>query len=176
MPAKMSPAPVSVYGRGMSRLAGKVALITGAARGQGAAEARLFSAQGATVYLTDVLTEGRAVADEVGGTFFEHDVTDADQWAVICKEITAEHERIDVLINNAGIFRLGGVLAADRELWDTTIAINQTGVFLGMQSVTPTMIEPTRQRLDHQHLIHRRNPGRRTWRWHTPPASGRSAA
>ncbi len=125
----------------MARLAGKVALITGGARGQGASEGRLFASEGATVYLTDVLTEGRAVADEIGGTFFEHDVTDAAAWEAIAKDIVAEHGRIDVLINNAGIFKLGGVTTTDRELWDTTIAINQTGVFLGMQTVAPTMVE-----------------------------------
>ena len=73
------------------RLQGKVALISGGARGQGAAEGRLFAAEGATVYLTDVLTEGRAVADEIGGTFFEHDVTDAATWETITKDIVAEH-------------------------------------------------------------------------------------
>jgi len=125
----------------MARLEGKVALITGGARGQGAAEGRLFAAEGATVYLTDVLSEGRSVADEIGGTFFEHDVTDAAAWEAISKDITAEHGRIDVLVNNAGIFRLGGVTTTDQELWDSTIAINQTGVFLGMRAVAPTMID-----------------------------------
>ncbi|MEM7322572.1 MAG: SDR family oxidoreductase [Actinomycetota bacterium] len=125
----------------MDRLAGKVVLITGGARGQGASEGRLFAAEGASVYLTDVLTEGRAVAEEIGGAFFEHDVTDAAAWEAITKEVVAEHGRIDVLVNNAGIFRLGGVTSTERELWDTTIAINQTGVFLGMQAVAPTMIE-----------------------------------
>lgn len=125
----------------MARLAGKVALITGGARGQGASEGRLFASEGATVCLTDVLTEGRAVADEIGGSFFEHDVTDSAAWEAITKEVVAEHGKIDILINNAGIFRLGGVSTTDRELWDSTIAINQTGVFLGMQSVAPTMVE-----------------------------------
>ena len=125
----------------MARLAGKVALITGGARGQGASEGRLFAKEGATVYLTDVLPEGRSVAEEIGGTFFEHDVTDAAAWEAITKDIVAEHGKIDVLINNAGIFKLGGVTSTDRELWDTTIAINQTGVFLGMQTVAPTMVE-----------------------------------
>ena len=125
----------------MARLDGKVALISGAARGQGAAEARLFAREGASVYLTDVLTEGRAVADEVGGTFFEHDVTDAGVWEQITKEIVAEHGRIDVLVNNAGIFRIAGLADTDRDLWDTVIAVNQTGVFLGLKAVVPTLVE-----------------------------------
>ncbi len=133
--------PGDAYRYAMARLAGKVALITGGARGQGAAEARRFAAEGATVCVTDVLAAGNDVASEVGGTFFEHDVTEADQWEAVVKSLMADHGSIDVLINNAGIFQLGGVLASDRELWDTTIAINQTGVFLGMSAVAPAMVE-----------------------------------
>ena len=126
----------------MGRLDGKVALITGAARGQGAAEARVFAAEGANVWLTDVLIEeGRAIAADVDGTFREHDVTDADRWSAVVSEMLHVHRRIDVLVNNAGIFRLGGLLETDRELWDTTIAVNQTGVFLGMAAVAPAMVE-----------------------------------
>jgi NAD(P)-dependent dehydrogenase (short-subunit alcohol dehydrogenase family) len=125
----------------MGRLDGKIALISGGARGQGAAEARLFAAEGATVHLTDVLPEGRAVAADIGGTFHEHDVTDAAAWEAITKEMVAEHGRIDVLVNNAGIFRIAGLADTDRELWDQIIAVNQTGVFLGLKAVAPTMVE-----------------------------------
>ncbi len=125
----------------MGRLDDKVALISGGARGQGAAEARLLASEGATVYLTDVLTEGQAVADEIGGTFFEHDVTDAAAWESITKEMVAEHGRIDVLVNNAGIFRIANLADTDRELWDRIIAVNQTGVFLGLKAVAPFMVE-----------------------------------
>jgi NAD(P)-dependent dehydrogenase (short-subunit alcohol dehydrogenase family) len=126
----------------MERLAGKVALITGGSRGQGAAEGHLFAEEGATVCLTDVLVdEGQATAAKCGGTFYEHDVTDADAWATITADIAAAHGKIDILVNNAGIFRLGGVTSTDRELWDSTIAINQTGVFLGMQAVAPVMTD-----------------------------------
>jgi 3alpha(or 20beta)-hydroxysteroid dehydrogenase len=125
----------------MARLDGKVALISGGARGQGEAEARLFAAEGATVYLTDVLTEGQAVATDIGGTFFEHDVTDGGTWEQITKEIVAEHGRIDVLVNNAGIFRIAGLADTDRDLWDRIIAVNQTGVFLGLKAVAPVMVE-----------------------------------
>jgi NAD(P)-dependent dehydrogenase (short-subunit alcohol dehydrogenase family) len=124
----------------MTRLDGKVALITGGARGQGAAEAILFAEQGAAVCVTDILTEGQKVADKIGGMFFEHDVTDAAAWKAITDEVTAAHGKIDILVNNAGIFRLGGVADTDRSLWDDTIAINQTGVFLGMQAVAPIMV------------------------------------
>lgn len=126
----------------MGRLDGKVALITGGSRGQGEAEARIFRDEGATVYLTDVLAEqGSALASEIGATFFEHDVTDRAGWEVITKEIIAENGKIDVLVNNAGIFRIAPLHETDDALWDTTIAINQTGVFLGMQHVIPHMVE-----------------------------------
>jgi len=126
----------------MGRLDGKVALISGGARGQGESEGRLFAAEGATVYLTDVLADqGAAVATEIGATFFEHDVTDRAAWEIIAKEIVAEHGKIDVLVNNAGIFRIAGLEQTDDEMWDQMIAINQKGVFLGMQAVIPHMVE-----------------------------------
>ncbi|MDH3681739.1 MAG: SDR family oxidoreductase [Acidimicrobiia bacterium] len=126
----------------MARLDGKVAWITGGARGQGGAEGRLFREEGAEVYLTDVLAqEGTALAEEIGATFIEHDVTDDAGWSAIAKQIVGDHGRIDVLINNAGIFRIAGLNETDRALWDSIIAINQTGVFLGMQTVAPYMIE-----------------------------------
>jgi 3alpha(or 20beta)-hydroxysteroid dehydrogenase len=128
----------------MGRLDGKVALITGGARGQGAAEGKLFRAEGAEVYLTDVLVdEGIETAAEIGATFIEHDVTDSDAWTAIVKRIENEHAHLDVLINNAGIFHMMGMADTERELWDRTIAINQTGVFLGLQAVAAIM---TRQK------------------------------
>jgi 3alpha(or 20beta)-hydroxysteroid dehydrogenase len=125
----------------MGRLDGKVALITGGARGQGAAEGALFRSEGVAVYLTDVLVaEGQKLAADIGATFAEHDVTDAAAWSTITSSILAEQGRIDVLINNAGIFRIAGMMDTDRALWDSIIAINQTGVYLGMAAVAPTMM------------------------------------
>lgn len=124
------------------RLDGKIALITGGARGQGEAEGRLFAAEGATVVLTDVLTsEGQTVANEIGGQFHHHDVRDAESWSTIVKQTLSDHGRIDVLVNNAGIFRIASMAETDQALWDDTIGINQTGVFLGMQTVSPSMVE-----------------------------------
>ncbi len=125
----------------MRRLEDKVALITGGSRGQGAAEARLFAAEGAIVHLTDVLAEGRLVAEEIGGVFHHHDVTDEAGWEAVVKEIMATNERVDILINNAGIFEMAGLTETDREMWDRVIAINQTGVFLGLKAITPIMTE-----------------------------------
>ena len=125
----------------MGRLDGKVALITGGARGQGAAEGKRFRAEGAEVYLTDVLVdEGIETAAEIGAKFIEHDVTDSAVWATIVAGIEKEHSHLDVLINNAGIFHMMSMADTERELWDLTIAINQTGVFLGLQAVAATMI------------------------------------
>jgi 3alpha(or 20beta)-hydroxysteroid dehydrogenase len=125
----------------MGRLDGKVALITGGARGQGEAEGQIFRAEGAEVYLTDVLVEqGRAAAAAIGATFIEHDVTDSHAWSRAIERIEREKGRLDVLVNNAGIFQMKGMVETERELWDRTIAINQTGVFLGLQAVAPVMI------------------------------------
>jgi 3alpha(or 20beta)-hydroxysteroid dehydrogenase len=125
----------------MGRLDGKVVLITGGARGQGEAEARLCTDEGATVWITDVLAdEGRKLAADIGATFVEHDVTDAGDWAAVTDQLMAAPGRIDGLINNAGIFRTAGLLDTGRELWDSIIAVNQTGVFLGLQAVAPIMV------------------------------------
>ena len=126
----------------MTRLNGRVALITGAARGQGAAEARAFIAEGAKVWLTDVLdTEGEATARELGSNAcYRHlDVTDPDQWATVIQDLVDTEARCDILVNNAGVFELGTLDSTSLDAWNRTIAINQTGVFLGMKAVAPTM-------------------------------------
>ena len=126
----------------MTRLQGKVALITGGARGQGADEARLFRAEGAEVFITDVLeAEGQKVAAEIGATFMTHDVTSAAGWKAVVDAMLAKHGRIDVLVNNAGVFKLGRMLDTTDEDYDRIVAINQKGVFLGMRAVAPTMCE-----------------------------------
>lgn len=129
----------------MARLAGKVAIITGGARGQGADEARLFRAEGAEVVVTDVLeAEGRALAAEIGATFIAHDVTSAAGWKSVVDATLAQHGRIDVLVNNAGIFKLGRMLDTTDEDYDRVIDVNQKGVFLGMRAVAPAMCEAKR--------------------------------
>ena len=128
----------------MNRLDGKVALITGGARGQGAAEAELFIEAGAQVVVTDVLDEeGAATAERLGDacTFLHHDVSSEDEWSSVVDAVVAQHGRIDVLVNNAGIFMTVGLVDTTMELWDRMIAINQTGVFLGMKAVAPIMRE-----------------------------------
>ena len=124
----------------MGRLDGKVALITGGARGQGAAEGRLFASEGATVYLTDVLHDlGASAAAEMGATFLRHDVTSEEEWAGVVARVLDEQGRVDVLVNNAGIFRTVRLKDTTRELWDQVMAVNATGVFLGMRAVAEAM-------------------------------------
>jgi len=128
-------------GRLDGRLDGKVAIVTGGARGQGAAEARLFASEGATVVVTDVLTgEGEAVATEIQGLFLAHDVSSETAWQETVQRTLDAYGRIDVLVNNAGIFRRARLLATTLADYRRVIDVNQVGVFLGMQAVAPTMI------------------------------------
>ncbi len=128
----------------MSRLAGKVAIITGASRGMGASHARRFVAEGAKVALTDLKEdEGRALAAELGpnALFLRHDVTSAASWAEVVGATEKAFGNITVLVNNAGVL---GPIAKTAEIGEAdylkVCAINQHGVFLGMQAVIPSMI------------------------------------
>ena len=128
----------------MGRLDDKVALITGAARGQGAAEARLFAAEGARVYLSDVLDgEGAATAADIGAAASYHhlDVTDEDAWIALVEEIVEAEGRLDVLVNNAGIFRVMPTVLTSEAEYRQIIDINQVGTFLGMKTAIPTMVQ-----------------------------------
>ncbi|HEX9260745.1 MAG TPA: glucose 1-dehydrogenase [Acidimicrobiales bacterium] len=128
----------------MGRLDGKVALISGGARGQGAAEARLFAHEGAQVLIGDVLdADGHAVADSLGGAAaYQHlDVRSEADWEAFVEAALERWERVDVLINNAGIFRLGVLTQTSVEDWRLIMDINATGVFLGMRAVAPLMME-----------------------------------
>jgi 3alpha(or 20beta)-hydroxysteroid dehydrogenase len=125
----------------MGTLDARVAIVTGGARGQGAAEARLFADEGATVFVTDVLRdEGAKTAAEIGGTFVAHDVTDPAQWSTLVARVIDECDRLDILINNAGILRWERMVETTLDSWNEVVAVNQTGVFLGMHAVAPQMI------------------------------------
>src|SRR5918997_638963 len=129
------------------RLAGKVALISGAARGQGAAEARLFAREGATVVLGDLLDEeGRQVADAINGSaesrralYVHLDVTQADDWANAVATAEREFGKLDVLVNNAGILHMAGVEETTEADWQRVIDVNQKGVWLGMKAALPAL-------------------------------------
>ncbi len=126
----------------MGRLDGKVALISGAARGMGQAEARMFAAEGAKVAVCDVLdAEGKAVAAEIGAdAIYQHlDVTREDAWADAVAATTAAFGKLDVLVNNAGIAESAPLHRMTLESWQRVIDVNQTGVFLGMRAVVEPM-------------------------------------
>jgi len=128
----------------MISLEGKTAIITGAARGQGAATATLFAAAGARVYLTDVLVEeGWAVAAEIGDAarFLQHDVSDQQNWADIVREVEQAEGKIDILVNNAALANSIPFLELASDTMDRMMAVNVKGCIVGMQAVLPGMIE-----------------------------------
>ena len=125
----------------MNRLEGKVCLITGGSRGQGAAEARLFKQEGATVWIADVLdAEGEALATEIDAHYAHLDVTDEQAWEQLVTKIVDTSGQLNVLINNAGIFRTGRMLDTSKESFEQVMSVNCTGVFLGMRIATPALI------------------------------------
>ncbi|MFT3660179.1 MAG: SDR family oxidoreductase [Gordonia sp. (in: high G+C Gram-positive bacteria)] len=123
------------------RLDGRIALITGGSRGQGAAHGARLSAEGATVYLADVLDdEGEATAAalrESGAdvTYLRLDVTDQQQWTAAHDRIAGDHGRLDVLVNNAGIVHVTPLEEETAEAWNRLLAVNLTGAFLGLRTM-----------------------------------------
>ena len=128
------------------RLAGKVALITGGARGQGAEEGRLFVAEGATVVLADVLDdEGQRTAAGIGSAQYCHlDVRSEAGWEELVDRVIAEHGQLDVLVNNAGIDLVRKLDATTLEEFERVVAVNQTGTFLGMRTMARALIKAER--------------------------------
>lgn len=131
----------------MGRLDGKVAIITGAASGMGLAGAQLFVQEGAKVVATDVVmdkleTNIKAI-DETGENiiYLELDVSKPDHWKTIVDTTLEKFGKIDILINNAGIHHAKGILDETLDGWDKIMAINTTGVWLGMKAVIPHMQE-----------------------------------
>lgn len=128
----------------MGRLDGKVALISGGARGMGAAEARLFANEGAKVVIGDVLDEdGAQVAKEIGDAarFAHLDVTQEGDWDAAVRVATGEFGKLDVLVNNAGIVRMGAWVDTSPEDYMAVININQLGVFLGVRAAIRPMTD-----------------------------------
>jgi 3alpha(or 20beta)-hydroxysteroid dehydrogenase len=125
----------------VTRLDGKVAIITGGARGQGAATGQLFAEAGAAVFLTDIDDPPEPPSSApAAATFVRHDVTRPEDWARLVELVLAAHGRIDVLVNNAGIIVWRTMTDTPLDVWQRVVAVNQTGPFLGMQAVAPTMI------------------------------------
>ena len=124
------------------RLEGKVVLISGGARGMGAAHARLMAAAGARIVAGDILDdEGKALADELGeaATYVHLDVRQPDDWAAAVATAVEHYGQIDVLVNNAGIVHLAPMVTTTVEDFRLVSDVNQLGVFLGMQAVIPPM-------------------------------------
>ena len=129
----------------VGRLDGKVALITGAAGGQGECHARLFAEEGASVTIADVrAVEGRAVAESLGerGLFVALDVADEAQWPAAVSATLERFGKLDVLVNNAGVSGGRPVPLQDTpvELFEEIFRVNQLGTFLGMRACAPAMI------------------------------------
>jgi 3alpha(or 20beta)-hydroxysteroid dehydrogenase len=124
------------------RIAGKVALISGAARGLGEAEARRFVAEGARVVVADVLVEqGQALAEELGeAAVFAHlDVTEPSEWEATVSAALAQWERLDILVNNAGIGLGGPIDTLPLQDHHRLIDINVHGVYYGLRAAVPVM-------------------------------------
>jgi 3alpha(or 20beta)-hydroxysteroid dehydrogenase len=127
---------------GRLSLTGKVAVVTGGARGQGAAEGRLFVERGARVVLTDVLAEeGRALAAGLGddAVFMEHDVSDEESWARVVGHTEERFGRLDVLVNNAGIHRVRPLVEERAADLAALLAVNLIGPMIGMRMVAGAM-------------------------------------
>jgi 3alpha(or 20beta)-hydroxysteroid dehydrogenase len=129
----------------VGRVDGKVALISGGARGMGAEHARLLAAEGAKVVIGDILDdEGKALADEINASgdaarYVHLDVTQPDQWDAAVATATGEFGKLNVLVNNAGIVALGQLKNFDLGKWQKVIDVNLTGTFLGMRVAVEPM-------------------------------------
>lgn len=126
----------------MRGLDGKVVLVTGAARGMGRASATRFVEEGARVVCGDVLDdEGKQLADELGdaAVYVHLDVTNEDDWAAAIETTEREFERLDVLVNNAGILSFGTIADMPMDDYRRLVEVNQVGVFLGMKHAVPAL-------------------------------------
>lgn len=123
-----------------NRLSGKVCLVTGGASGIGAATARRFIDEGATVIISDVQDEaGKRLADDIGTTYVHQDVSQEKHWKETLSSIWSDHGRLDVLVNNAGIFRGATIEETELALWRQVLDVNLTGVMLGCREAIAAM-------------------------------------
>jgi len=128
----------------MGRVAGKVAIVTGAASGMGKADAQLLAAEGAKVVVTDLNeTDGQAVADAIGenAVFMRLNVTDEDNWKSVVAATVEQFGQLDILVNNAGMIALGSIVDTDLKSWRQINSVNSDGVFLGCKHSIPAMAE-----------------------------------
>lgn len=131
----------------MGKLQDKVAIVTGGARGMGAATSRIFAAEGASVLIADVLDqEGEKLSRELGSPthFRHHDVTDEASWRDLVADCRRRWGQIDVLVNNAGVALFRTILDTEKNEFEKVLNINLVGTFLGIRSVAPVMMEQRR--------------------------------
>lgn len=139
--------------KSIGRLAGKVALVSGGASGIGAAHVRIFASEGAQVVFGDLQTElGERLAEEVRDTeavrdaggdamFVPLDVTNEDDWKTAVDAAVSRYGKLTTLVNNAGIYHPGGIETETRDGWEQMVAVNQTGVWLGMRAAMPELLK-----------------------------------
>ncbi|AWW39048.1 SDR family NAD(P)-dependent oxidoreductase [Streptomyces cadmiisoli] len=124
----------------MGKLDGRVVIVTGAARGQGEREARLFREEGAEVVVTDVLDDqGEALAKEIGARYVHLDVGLEDDWRAAVAAAKEAYGRVDGLVNNAGVLRFNSLVDTPLDEFMQVVRVNQVGCFLGIKSVAPEM-------------------------------------
>ncbi|MGW7544476.1 SDR family NAD(P)-dependent oxidoreductase [Streptomyces sp. NPDC054770] len=124
----------------MGKLDGRVVIVTGAARGQGEQEARLFVAEGARVVVADVLDDqGEALAKEIGAAYVHLDVGVEAEWQAAVAAAKKSYGRLDGLVNNAGILRFNALVDTPLDEFMQVVQVNQVGCFLGMKTVAPEL-------------------------------------
>ncbi|MBD9725069.1 glucose 1-dehydrogenase [Streptomyces caniscabiei] len=122
----------------MGKLDGRVVLVTGAARGQGEQEARLFRAEGAQVVVADVLDDqGETLAKEIGALYVHLDVSREDDWRGAAAAAKGAYGRVDGLVNNAGVLRFNSLVDTPLDEFMQVVRVNQVGVFLGIKTLAP---------------------------------------
>ncbi|HEY6598641.1 MAG TPA: SDR family oxidoreductase [Pseudomonadales bacterium] len=126
----------------MGRVDNKVVIVTGAASGLGAADARLLAAQGAKVVMTDINEKvGSAIAKEIDATFVRQDVADESAWAHLISDVVRKHGRLDGLVNNAGIAIAQNIESTTTDTWRKTLAIHLDATFFGCKYAIAAMKE-----------------------------------
>jgi 3(or 17)beta-hydroxysteroid dehydrogenase len=126
----------------MGRVEGKVVIVTGAASGLGAADSRRLAAEGASVIMTDINVEaGQAIANEIGATFFQQDVSEEGSWQGLMEMTSTRFGRLDALVNNAGIAVIANIETTSTEIWRRTLSVHLDGTFWGCQAAIGLMKE-----------------------------------
>lgn len=138
----------------MTKLAGKTALVTGAASGIGKATAERFAAEGARVIVNDVSASGREVAESIGGAFILADLADADQTRALAEQSIRVHGGVDILVNNAGMQHVSPIEAFPDEEWERMLRIMLTAPFLLTKRLLPGMAERGWGRIVNMSSVH----------------------